>query len=274
MGEDSSGVMHLFAEFIRLRQAGRSRDEAWLDIEPQADSLSQKELGRLFVLLRGWEAREGRHYKPAREDPYSTMLKPPEGIEKLQREIASATPSRPPIIRRISPPPPSTPPSMGTACPSCKKLNAEGEVYCYSCGALLIQAYGATHQINPQMASNGEENTVFGPNMVLYLQVRGAKQMIRVEPRQDEMVIGRRSPENVMVPDIDLSAYQADSMGVSRMHAGLRRQDKTLVLSDMGSLNFTFINGQRLHPHEVRVLHDGDELRFGQLPVRIYFRNG
>jgi hypothetical protein len=59
---------------------------------------------------------------------------------------------------------------------------------------------------------------------------------------------------------------------LSRMHAGLRRQGDTLVLCDMGSLNHTYINGQRLHAHEVRVLHNGDEIRFGQLVTRVYFR--
>jgi pSer/pThr/pTyr-binding forkhead associated (FHA) protein len=60
---------------------------------------------------------------------------------------------------------------------------------------------------------------------------------------------------------------------VSRMHAGLRRQGDTLVLTDLGSLNYTFINGQRVHPHEVRILRNGDELRIGQLKMRVYFRN-
>ncbi|RPI99164.1 MAG: FHA domain-containing protein, partial [Chloroflexi bacterium] len=88
----------------------------------------------------------------------------------------------------------------------------------------------------------------------------------------EEMIVGRKSPDSVMLPDIDLAPFQADVMGVSRLHAGVRRQNDTLVLTDLGSLNHTQINGQRLHSHEVRVLHDGDELRFGQLTVRIYFR--
>ena len=63
------------------------------------------------------------------------------------------------------------------------------------------------------------------------------------------------------------------SLGVSRLHAGLRRHGDTLVLTDLGSLNHTYVNGEQLHPHEVRVLHDGDEIRFGHLVARVYFRH-
>jgi hypothetical protein len=166
------------------------------------------------------------------------------------------------VIRRITPQQPE-----GKPCPNCQKTNPPNELYCYSCGALLIQT-GGTQQIG----SPEQNDAFFGEGMVLYLQVRGAQQVMRVIPREQEMVIGRRSPDNVMIPDIDLSSYNADTMGVSRMHAGLRRQNDTLVLMDMGSLNHTHINGQRLHAHEVRVLHDGDELRLGTLSMRVFFR--
>ncbi|NDJ75784.1 MAG: FHA domain-containing protein, partial [Chloroflexi bacterium] len=117
-----------------------------------------------------------------------------------------------------------------------------------------------------------DPDAYFGDDMVLYIQVRGARQMIRIHPRAEEMVIGRQADDSAMVPDIDLAAFDAENMGVSRLHAGLKRQDNTLVLTDMGSLNKTHINGQRLHAHEVRVLHDGDELRLGRLQMRVYFR--
>jgi hypothetical protein len=269
-----NAVMAVFTEFIRLRQSGRSRDEAWLDIEQQVNALSQRELGRLLSLLRGWEAREGRNYKPSREEV--SAAQPPQEIENAYSQAApvAQTPKRN-VIRRITPPTPSQPQEpAGVACPACQKLNPAGEVYCYSCGSLLVhpgltQQVGETHQIGG-VDSN---DAYFGPGMVLYLQVRGAKQTIRLNLRDDEMVIGRRSPDSPVIPDVDLSPFQANMMGVSRMHAGLRRQNNTAVLTDMGSMNHTYINGQLLHPHEVRVLHDGDEVRFGQLPVRVYFRN-
>jgi len=263
-------VMDIFAEFTRLRQAGYSRDEAWSKVETEVGTLSRREAERLLSLLRGWEAREGRNYKPSRPDPSVTLPKPPEGLEEIRRE-GNESPKKN-VIRRIAPPPPQV--AQGMVCPTCQKMNQNGDVYCYSCGGLLIQA-GATHQISDtQRIETGDarDTSFFGDGMALYFQVRGANQSIRVVPRTDEMVIGRKSPDSVMLPDIDLAPYKADSMGVSRLHAALRRLEHTVVLTDMGSMNHTYINGQRLHPHEVRVLNDGDELRFGQLIVRVYFR--
>lgn len=126
----------------------------------------------------------------------------------------------------------------------------------------------------PQPAAPPEHrDSYFGDGMVLYLRVGSGQQMIRVVPRQDEMVIGRTSADTVMVPDVNLAPFQADTLGVSRLHAGLRRHGDTLVLTDLGSLNHTYVNGEQLHPHEVRVLHDGDEIRFGHLVARVYFRH-
>jgi pSer/pThr/pTyr-binding forkhead associated (FHA) protein len=88
------------------------------------------------------------------------------------------------------------------------------------------------------------------------------------------MILGRTSADSVMIPDVDLAPLHGGEHGVSRLHAGLRRQDNTLVLTDLGSKNHTHINGQRLHAHEVRVLHDGDELRLGRLVIYVYFAQG
>jgi pSer/pThr/pTyr-binding forkhead associated (FHA) protein len=117
------------------------------------------------------------------------------------------------------------------------------------------------------------DNAYFGENWVLYLKFQASGEPVRIQPRQTEVILGRKSPESAMVPDVDLSCYGASERGVSRLHASVRRQDQTLVLSDLGSMNHTYINGQRVHPHEVRALHDGDELRLGSLVLYAYFRD-
>jgi predicted component of type VI protein secretion system len=42
-------------------------------------------------------------------------------------------------------------------------------------------------------------------------------------------------------------------------------------VTDLGSANSTFLNGQRLMPHEPRVLRDNDEVRLGRLVFRVNF---
>jgi len=139
---------------------------------------------------------------------------------------------------------------------------------------LLAQAGGLPDgsDTRPLEVVGKQDTSYFGEDTVLYLRVRGDERLIRLRIGSNEVMIGRRAPDSVMIPDIDLSPYQADLKGVSRLHAALRRHGETLVLTDMGSLNYTYINGQRLHAHEVRVLHDGDEIRLGQLPLQVFFR--
>ncbi|NJL93362.1 MAG: FHA domain-containing protein [Anaerolineae bacterium] len=52
----------------------------------------------------------------------------------------------------------------------------------------------------------------------------------------------------------------------------MERQNQTLTLVDNNSVNYTFINGERVHPHERRVVRDGDELRLGKLTLRVSFQ--
>ena len=47
----------------------------------------------------------------------------------------------------------------------------------------------------------------------------------------------------------------------------IRRGEDTLTLVDLGSVNGTHLNGQRLVPNQPRVLRDGDEIRLGRLVV-------
>lgn len=263
-------VSTLFADFTHLRQKGHSRDDAWEQIKQQASKLNEADLSRLLSQLRRWEAEEARHIAKRHADPHSTQTRQP--VPTLNDE------SRRGVIRRIAPPPGRSAGSENAIlCPQCHKPNAPHDAHCYSCGSLLRtkdnvppEHIGDTHRITPV---DTRSSAHFTDRSLLYLQVRGAMDTIRVKPRKDEMVIGRSSPDSVMLPDIDLAQYDAEVMGVSRLHAGLRRHGDTLVITDMGSLNHTYLNGQRLHPHEVRVLHDGDEIRFGQLPVRVHFRD-
>jgi len=48
--------------------------------------------------------------------------------------------------------------------------------------------------------------------------------------------------------------------------------NNTLVITDLDSNNGTYINESRLYPYEIRVLHNGDELRLGKLTMKITFK--
>jgi pSer/pThr/pTyr-binding forkhead associated (FHA) protein len=94
---------------------------------------------------------------------------------------------------------------------------------------------------------------------------------IRVDLEHDR-TLGRADMD--FMPDIDLEDFDAFERGVSRQHAVLRRQKDTVVLIDLNSANSTFLNGQRLVADQPRILRDGDEIRLGQLVLRVAFEDG
>lgn len=74
--------------------------------------------------------------------------------------------------------------------------------------------------------------------------------------REKPFVIGRQPG------DVDLVVNEGS---VSRRHASVRYQDSHFELCDLGSLNGTFINGQRLVPQRPYELHVNDEIRYGNI---------
>jgi pSer/pThr/pTyr-binding forkhead associated (FHA) protein len=61
-------------------------------------------------------------------------------------------------------------------------------------------------------------------------------------------------------------AIRVDEPLVSRRHARLERRGEAWVVVDLGSTNFTRVNGERLRRE--RELAHGDELRFGRAKCR------
>ena len=65
--------------------------------------------------------------------------------------------------------------------------------------------------------------------------------------------------------DVDV-AIHVDEPLVSRRHARLEKRGETWVLIDLGSTNFTRVNGERIRRE--RELLDGDEVSFGRARCR------
>jgi hypothetical protein len=261
-------VQQLYAQYTGLRQTGTSGQDAWATVQPETTLLPPLERNQLLGLLREWETGEGRKLRLKQaNDPFQTQTISPEELKELRQEMNVSK-----GIRRIKPVNPAVAMDPGTICPACHTANPPGKRNCIQCGTALGWAGpGLLENDTHPLSMGGGEDARFGEGMSLHFLVHGANAVIRVRPGSSEMIVGRRSPDSVMIPDVDLSPYNADLKGVSRLHAGLRRHGQTVVITDMGSLNHTYVNEQRLHPHEVRVLHDRDEIRFGQLAMQVQF---
>jgi pSer/pThr/pTyr-binding forkhead associated (FHA) protein len=108
-------------------------------------------------------------------------------------------------------------------------------------------------------------------NAEVLLHVSESQSPIRLAPNV-KSIVGREDLENNNHPDVNLVPYGGLEKGVSRVHAMLERTDDTLTITDIGSSNGTYLNGQRLVRDQPRVVRDGDEIRFGNLVTRIYFK--
>jgi CheY-like chemotaxis protein len=105
---------------------------------------------------------------------------------------------------------------------------------------------------------------------VIELRVVGTASTIQTQV-QDNMLIGRSDSQLKMVPQIDLTRFNAFNYGVSRRHAMITVRSERLFLKDLGSTNGTRLNGQLCQAHEEYRLRHGDEIMFGQLKLQLLF---
>ncbi len=163
-------------------------------------------------------------------------------------------------------------------CPYCAHNNREGVLYCEECGQVLYSEQAVVTATKKLQIGTGNLTTKSGwgtarftHTATIILHVRDSQQSIEVKP-QEETILGRYDGSSMSTPTVDLTPFGAYENGVSRIHAAIRRGEDTLTLVDLGSVNGTHLNGQRLIPNQPRVLRDGDEVRLGKLVCHIYFK--
>lgn len=84
-----------------------------------------------------------------------------------------------------------------------------------------------------------------------------------------EFTLGRVTEDQPIIPDVDLTPFEAYIMGVSRLHATLKIGPQRISIRDLGSSNGTRVNGNRIVPHVDYPLKPGDELALGKLVLQI-----
>jgi len=87
---------------------------------------------------------------------------------------------------------------------------------------------------------------------------------------REPLILGRTSgapADNIL----DLTELNALAHGVSRRHCALQRRGDYLSVIDLGSVNGTFLNDQKLKPYVDYVVSHGDHLILGTLHVAVFF---
>jgi hypothetical protein len=161
-------------------------------------------------------------------------------------------------------------------CPNCLHENLDGTVFCTDCGAQLTGIDPiVTQNISEEQITQGLKRTsVFPKDLDAWaaIHLTNSGQILPLSER-NEFTLGRISDAQPIMPDIDLTPYQAYANGVSRLHAVLKKEEDQVYVMDLGSSNGTYLNGVRLKPNESQVLNHGDILSLGKLKLQILLKN-
>jgi FHA domain/zinc-ribbon domain len=140
-------------------------------------------------------------------------------------------------------------------CSECGYQNSEAANYCARCGALLEhEPSDAEKTLSYTPEALAEESTdgvegVEGPALVV--RSGGGRSGEVFQLQGESTTVGRS-------PDCDIFL---DDVTVSRRHAVITDQGGRFVIEDLGSLNGTFLNRQRI---EQAPLTDDDEVQIGK----------
>jgi hypothetical protein len=164
------------------------------------------------------------------------------------------------------------------SCPSCNHKELAGALFCSNCGAQLVQSaeqYATSSFTTDDIGYlNVKDPPPFSPpptidqDCRIAIHILGGDTVVYI-PGSDEVTLGRFTKGQTIIPDIDLSPYEAYEAGVSRLHANIDIISSKITIKDLGSANGTRLNGVRIEPHEPYAINHGDVLTFGRLKVQV-----
>ena len=240
------------------------------------------------VIIRAMQQERERRFANATEmeaalnaclaTPVPAVATAPEVPTTLDATQRTGTPVVPPKARRpvqpVQPAPsraaPPVVPAVGATavspaapsvfCPHCGRGNKPSARFCAACGTSLSAARSVAPSAQPPQPRAAPplpqaRFTVTTP--------RGTWEYpLATLPCR----IGRRDPSQSHFPELDLADY--DRGHASRRHAVVERRGNQFMLTDVGSVNGTLLNGVRMAAHRPQPLQPGDRVRIGDVEIR------
>ncbi|MDP8992197.1 MAG: zinc-ribbon and FHA domain-containing protein [Actinomycetota bacterium] len=151
----------------------------------------------------------------------------------------------------------------GVFCNQCGHRNPPGSNFCSSCGGALEHPEGEETTItflpNEAAGEVGEEEITVGVDGVsdelgVLVVKRGPNAGSRYALEDEVVTVGRHPESGIFLDDIT----------VSRRHAEFVRRGSSFVVRDVGSLNGTYVNRERI---EEAALANGDEVQIGKFKL-------
>ena len=147
-------------------------------------------------------------------------------------------------------------------CSQCGAEVVDGANFCSSCGANVAgQDEGDVDRTTAAIdvgamdpTTNLEGVPSLEPGTGMLVVVRGPNAGARFLLDRDRTTVGRH-------PDCEIFLHDVT---VSRRHSEIHRDGNDFELRDLGSLNGTYVNGERT---DQRVLESGDELQIGRFKL-------
>ncbi len=149
-------------------------------------------------------------------------------------------------------------------CTVCGAENPEGARFCSHCGTALARyqadragdttstiSLGSDLDDDDVLAADAAAVAALPPGTALLAVLRGANAGSRFLLDSDLTLVGRHPDSDIFLDDVT----------VSRRHAEFYRQGGRFVVRDVGSLNGTYVNRERIEEAE---LHEGDEVQVGK----------
>ena len=165
-------------------------------------------------------------------------------------------------------------------CPICRNKNERDAVVCHHCGTALdkelMDAIATTR--NPELYTQDTETFegwLLDPSLIpvdgIAVYVAGTAKPV-FSCSDHEFIIGRKMGETSEVY-LDLSNLGGYLMGLSRRHAKIQRSGQGYEIVDLASTNGTWLNDERLIPHQSYLLTSGSQLRLGRMRFVVLFRS-
>lgn len=150
-------------------------------------------------------------------------------------------------------------------CTACGTENPPGSHFCASCGAALptavsgpdvtstITTTGSALDVDTEFSTEAHQGAVdaLSPGSALLVVKRGPNAGSRFLLDQDVTTAGRHPDSDIFLDDVT----------VSRRHAEFRREGSGYTVHDVGSLNGTYVNRERI---DAAPLSGGDEVQIGK----------
>jgi pSer/pThr/pTyr-binding forkhead associated (FHA) protein len=143
-------------------------------------------------------------------------------------------------------------------CTNCGEQNPDEAKFCRRCGRPLQDE--ATLGLKPTEVEDETGEEIYLPlaeleqGQALLVVKRGPSAGSKILIDKDVTTAGRHPESDIFLDDIT----------VSRRHAEIRRKDGRFSVHDMGSLNGTYVNRDRV---ENTQLASGDELQIGKFKL-------